>query len=216
MAKNSPRYDPSIRDELDKADWDSVFPAVLKYARWRAKKFQWLGDQVDPENLVHEAIARAYGGGTNGNYRNWNKDKYPKLEDFLISIIDSITSHKAGSAKKFPTEPIFNEDGTPKDKKVIKSAETSDKITIPRSPEEQVLEYEKIKPLLDELESIANEEDDDLGMVILCIQDGIGRQRHIVEETGFDKKKVNNLLRKLRNRLKNFKPKSESLFAIER
>ena len=84
MAEHSPRYDPSIRDELDKADWDSVFPAVLKYARWRAKKFKYLGYRVEPEELVHEAIARAYGVGTRGTNRNWNKDKYPKLEYFLI------------------------------------------------------------------------------------------------------------------------------------
>lgn len=215
MAEHSPRYDPSIRDELDKADWDSVFPAVLKYARWRAKKFKYLGYRVEPEELVHEAIARAYGVGTRSAYRNWNKDKYPKLEYFLISIISSITSHEAGHVSDFPEDSLFNENGTPKDKKIIKSAETSDKITIPQSPEEQVLEHEKVKPLLDELDSIALE-DDDLGMVILCIQDGIGWPRHIAEETGFDPKKVNNLLRKLRNRLKNFKPKSESLFAIER
>ncbi len=215
MAEHSPRYDPSIRDELDKADWDSVFPAVLKYARSRAKKFEYLGYRVEPEELIHEAIARAYGVGTRSAYRNWNKDKCPKLSNFLIGIIRSITSHEAGHVSDFPEESLFNENGTPKDRKIIKSAETSDKISIPQSSEELVLEHENVKPLLNELDSIA-QEDDDLGMVILCIQDGIGRPRHIAEETGFDPKKVSNLLRKLRNRLKDFKPKSKSLFTMER
>lgn len=215
MTEHSPRYDPSIRDELDKADWDSVFPAVLKYARSRAKKFEYLGYRVEPKELIHEAIARAYGVGTRSAYRNWNKDKYPKLDNFLISIIRSITSHEASHVSDFPEESLFNENGTPKDKKIIKSAETSDNITIPQFPEVQVLEHEKVKPLLDELDSIS-QEDDDLGMVILCIQEGIGRPRHIAEETGFDIKKVNHILRKLRNRLKDFKLKSESLSTIER
>ena len=82
MLKHSSKYDPSIHEKLEKADWDAALPRVLKYAVSRAKIFKWLGDEVEPEALVQEAIARAYGTGTRGNYRNWNREKCPDLANF--------------------------------------------------------------------------------------------------------------------------------------
>lgn len=94
MLQHSPKYDTSIHEELEKADWDATLPKVFKYALSRAKIFKWLGDEVEPEALVQEAIARAYGVGTGGTYRNWNKETCPDLGNFLIGIIRSMTSHK--------------------------------------------------------------------------------------------------------------------------
>ena len=51
MPRHSPKYDPSIREELDKADWDKVLPPVLKYAVWRAKKFGSTGTGVMPNTV---------------------------------------------------------------------------------------------------------------------------------------------------------------------
>jgi len=115
MLQNSSKYDPTIHEDVEKADWDSVLPRVLKYAVSRAKIFRWLGDEVEPEALVQEAIARAYGIGIRDNYRNWNTETCPDLGDFLIGIIRSMTSHKAEHEAEFPSESLFNEDGSPKD-----------------------------------------------------------------------------------------------------
>lgn len=208
MPPDSPGYDPSIRKELEKADWDAVFPAVLKYAISRSKKFRWLGDEVDPNALVHEAIARAYGIGTGGTYRNWNREKYPGLESFLISIIKSITSHKAEHESAFPKEPLFNEDGSPNDKKLFKFGDETSGFKQPENPEEELIDAENLQSLIDELDKLS-QEDEELGMVIICIEDGISKTRHIAEATGYERKKVNNLLRKLRRRLENYSPKSK-------
>ena len=206
MQPHSQQYDTSIHKELEKADWGAVFPAVLKYAISRSKKFKWLGDEVDPKALVCEAIARAYGIGTGGTYRNWNKEKYPKLENFLISIIRSITSHKAEHESGFPKEPLFNKDGSPKDNKLFKSGDETRGFQKPKNPEEELIEAENLQLLIDELDRLS-QEDEELGMIIICIEDGITKTRYISEATGYDRKKVNNLLRKLRRRLENYNPK---------
>ncbi len=206
MPRHSPKYDPSIREELDKADWNSVFPPVLKYAIWRAKKFAWIGNEVDPEALVSEAIARAYGVGTGDTYRKWNKDKCPKLETFLIGIIRSMASHKAEHVADFPKEALFNEDGSTKDDKLLKFGDETEGFQKPKTPEEKLIEADNLQSIMDELDKLSDE-DEALGMIILCIEDEISKTRHIAEATGYDRKKVNNLLRQLRRRLENYNPK---------
>ena len=215
MLQCSPKYDPTIHEELDKADLDAVLPKVLKYAVSRAKMFRWLGDEVEPEALVHEAIARAYGIGIRGNYRNWNTEACPDFGNFLIGIIRSMTSHKAEHEAEFPRESIFNEDGSPNDEKILKSLDETAGAFKPKTPEEEIIENENFQAFKDELDRLSNE-DEDLGMVILCIEDGVSEPRYIAEETGFDKKKVNNLLKRLRRKLKDYNPKMKRQSSKER
>jgi hypothetical protein len=53
-------------------------------------------------------------------------------------------------------------------------------------------------------------------LVIVCIEDGISKPRHIAEETGFEINKVNNLLRKLRRKLDKYNPKMKKQSSKER
>jgi DNA-directed RNA polymerase specialized sigma24 family protein len=215
MLKHSSKYDPSIHEKLEKADWDAALPRVLKYAVSRAKIFKWLGDKVEPEALVQEAIARAYGTGTRGNYRNWNREKCPDIANFLIGIIRSMTSHEAEHGSEFPKESLFDEDGSPKDEKLLKSADEVAGALMPKTSEVELIENENLRTLNDELDSISVE-DEDLGLVIVCIEDGISKPRHIAEETGFEINKVNNLLRKLRRKLDKYNPKMKKQSSKER
>ena len=215
MLQNSPKYDPTIYEELEKADWDAALPRVLKYAVSRAKIFKWLGDEVEPEALVQEAIVRAYGVGTRGNYRNWNKKTCPDLGNFLIGIIRSMFSHKAEHEAKFPSESLFSKDGSPKDAKILKSYDEATGASKPKTPEEEIIENENLQALQDELDRLADGTED-LGMIILCIEDGISEPRKIAATTGFDKKKVNNLLRKLRRKLDKYNPKRKRQSSKER
>jgi hypothetical protein len=203
MLQHSSKYDPSIREALKKADWNAVLPRVLKYAVSRAKIFSWLGDKVDPEVLVQEAIARTYGNGTRGNYRNWNREKCPDLANFLIGIIRSMTSHDAEHGVEFPKESLFKEDGSPKDEKILKSADETARVLMPKTPEVELIENENFRSLKDQLDSISID-NEDLGLVIVCLEDGISKPRQIAQETGFDINNVNNLLRKLRRKFDKF------------
>jgi len=215
MLQHSSKYDPTIHEELNKADWNDARPRVLKYAVFRAKIFKWLGDEVEPEALVQEAIARAFGIGNRGNYRNWNREKCPDLENFLIGIIRSMTSHDAEHGTEFPKESLFNEDGSPKDEKILKSADETAGAFKPKTPEEKIIENENLRTFKGQLDCLSDG-DEDLGMVILCIEEGISKPRHIVEETGFDKKKVNSLLKRLRRKLEKYKPKMKRQSPKER
>ena len=215
MLQHSSKYDPTIHEELKKADWDAALPKVLKYAVSRAKIFKWLGNEVEPEALVQEAIARAYGIGIRGNYRNWNMETCPDLGDFLIGIIRSMTSHKAEHEAEFPKESLFNADGSPRDEKILKSIDETAGAFKPKTPEEEIIENENLQAFKDELDRLSDE-DEDLGMIILWLEDGVSRPRHIAEETGFDIKKVNNLLKRLRRRLEHHKPKIKRQSSKER
>jgi DNA-directed RNA polymerase specialized sigma24 family protein len=207
LNQKSSKYNPAIRAELDNEDWDNILPRVLKYAVARSKRYYWLGYVVEPEELVHEAISLAYGKGKNETYRNWNKKNYPKLEDFLISIIESITSHKADHAMRIKIKPLFNEDGTLNDfEENISSEWTKNKENL-NSPEDEIIKSESLLAIIDKLKTIS-EEDEEIGMLILCIEDGISRPRDISKETGYDVNRVNNIFKRLRTKLKEFKPSS--------
>lgn len=207
MNQKSSKYDPTLCAELDKEDWENILPRVHKYAVARSKKYYWLGHVVEPEELVQEAISLAYGIGENENYRNWNKEKYPKLEDFLISIIESITSHKADHSMRIKKKPLFNDDGTINDFELSISSNfmvNKNNLNSPE-PEEEIIQSENSQLFADKLKNIA-EEDEEMGIIIMCLEDGISRPRDISNETGYDVKKIHNIFRRLRTKLKQFKP----------
>lgn len=204
MEQPPEKYDPSVREELDAVDWGKVWPRVYKYAVWRARKYRWLGEQLQPEDLVQEALALAYGIGAKKTYRNWNKEKFPALEDFLISIIKSITSHAAKHDTSFPRESLTHEDGSPRVLKPDPAAHVVPE-TLKRGSSEQVLSQgEDLQRLLDKVETIIHEdsEDEELQMVFLCLEEGISEPRLISEQTGYDIKVVYNILKRFRRKLK--------------
>ena len=209
MNTKSSKHDPTICDGLNKEDLANILLRVHKYAVARSKKYYWLGYVVEPDELVQEAIALAYGIGENETYRNWNKDKYPKLEDFLISIIESITSHKADHARRIKKVSLFDDNGMITDfESNISSNWTKNKENLNSpTPIDHIIKTESLQLLTDKLKSIA-EEDEEIGFIILCIEDGISLPREISRETGYDVNKVYNILKRLRIRLKQFKPSS--------
>ena len=54
--ENGP-YDPSIRKELEQADWKIILPKLIWFAKNQCDKFYWLGTRhFQPQDLVQEAI----------------------------------------------------------------------------------------------------------------------------------------------------------------
>jgi RNA polymerase sigma factor (sigma-70 family) len=200
MSEKSQNLDDSVITCLDEADWPSILPAVLKYAEARARKFKWLGDEVDPEALVQEAIVRAYSGE-----RNWNREKCPRFENFLIGIIRSMTSHTAEREINFTKLPLYYEDGTLRNGEIFKSSEGARGVSNPKTPEELLIEGENLKNLMNILDELGSD-NEELGMVILCLEDVIGKPREIAKATGYKINKVYNLLGKIRRKLDIYKP----------
>jgi hypothetical protein len=187
------KYNQAIREELDDANWPEISLELLWYARSKAKMLRAIGiSEVDHEDLIQEAISLAYGVGPNKTYRNWNKEVYPDLASFLRSVIKSIVSHKKEHHEKFKKDTSSLDDAIG-DKELRQLS--------PKGPEELVAEMYGLKNLKDTIYELVkgNEE---IGMVLLCLEEGISKPQQISEETGYDVKKVNNILKMLRNKTK--------------
>jgi hypothetical protein len=198
----SEKYNTSIRTELDEQDWEEVLPRVLKYAESAARTLSWLWIGVDPMELVNEAISLAYGLGEGGTYRNWDRQKCPKLETFLIGIIKSIMSHKAEHEANFPKEPLTSEDGSARDITPGIDANLLGDAFDPATPEDKTEHHEQYLELERKLDKIANE-NDDLLLVIAAIEDGCSKPKDIARETKIEVTRVYKLLSQLRKKLTN-------------
>jgi hypothetical protein len=192
------KYDPAIREELDKANWQEISLRLLWYATSKASMLQAMGiADVDHGDLIQESICRVYGGGHNGGYRNWNKEKDPDLAVFLMSVIRSIVDHKRAHHLTFKSNYISMQDDSLSDRDLVNLS--------PKSPEE-ILNEEYDLLNLKEVIYKRVKGDEEIEMLLLCIEDGVSKPMHIAEHTGYDIKKVNNVLRRLRRKIKNLSP----------
>lgn len=185
-------YDPGIHRELDGADWPEILPRLLKYARARAKTFRFVGiADIAPDDLVGEAVTLAYSGK-----RKWNKKLYPEPINFLISIIKSIANHKLEHYFQFKKGSLHIDDVSDKSKELASLS--------PESPETIVTEKNSLLNLQKALhEAISG--DEEAGMVLLCIETGKTKPKEIAEETGYDVKQINNILKRLRRKTEDVK-----------
>jgi DNA-directed RNA polymerase specialized sigma24 family protein len=186
---------PEVRQELDEADWDDIFPRLLWYAKLKSYKIRWIGNAAaDPEELVGEAIALTYGAGKNDGYREWNKEKFPNLLDFLQTIINSLISHLNEHHNKFPNDELDDQ----------LSSENPD-------PEKLVLQKDYQEKLYNRIYQEV-EGDDEMETVILSYEEEITTPRDIATRTGLDVTQVNNTLKRLRRKLR---PVAQSIISRE-
>jgi hypothetical protein len=197
------KYDLSNIEKLDAVNWGEVSIKCMKYAISKSEKLEKFGINKNPEELIIESITRAYGQGENETYRNWNAEKYPDVVDFINGIISSITNQLIKRAIKFPSENINYPDENVKDDKINKSRESDLLIHTSTNPEEDLLTSERAKEINDLLDNVS-EEDEELGLLIICLEDGYNKPRHIAEQLNCSRKHANNLLRRLRYKFKDF------------
>jgi DNA-directed RNA polymerase specialized sigma24 family protein len=220
-------YYQSNIDEIHGQNWPDLLPQLLKYAAMKAHWHFWMGEaDLSPEDLVNEAVARVYGVGSGDTFRNWNKERYPDFYEFVISVIDSLTNHQVAHACQFRRESFYNEDGSEKIYRKFSAAATcatsAEADLEPPDPDRPVKQKEvKFYPLRDEPltaeELLDNEQgyrrllgfiqeatagDDDMALVMLCLEDGIAKPADIAAITELDIKTVYAVLKKLRNHLR--------------
>jgi len=212
MTPSNAKYDLSNLDKLKEADWDDVFPRVVKYAHRKCVNYSLLGFDFDPEVLVEEAIARAYGCGTSSRsestFRNWNQDAYPDLASFLISIIKSMLNHLTEHHAAFRMESFSDDESDEFDKpsKFDLEAQNSSFLTgliRPKTPEEQLVlnrQMDLFRTFLNRLSS----EDEEIGMVLMAYEDGAEKPADVSEITGIDIDKVYNINKRLNRRILGF------------
>lgn len=205
---NKRAYDPLIRNELDRVDWKSVFAKVVKFARSKEIILRALGSDFNYEDLIQEAVARLYGQGFNGTYRNWNSTKYPNIGLFLTFVIKDVVRDEIRKLSTFMFQPLQNDDGFEKDFQFDQDSMDITESLKTKSIEDIMIDKVAADALLEKLEEISNA-NDDLGMIIMCYEDGRSKPREITEITGFEKAKVNNLKKTLKRKLKMFDPSME-------
>jgi len=204
------RYNPSIREDLEQADWKVILPQLLYFAKGQCHKFYWLGNgHLHPQYLVQEAIALAFGRGENGGYRNWNKEYYPELSSFLKGVIKSIVSHMVDHLKEFPHDSMDPQEGK-SDGSIEEDVRVAGSIydgISSNSPENDLIIVENEKELSQrvmKLKSLADG-DEEMAMVMICFEDGISAPREIAEATGYDVKNVYNIIKRLKRKAKYIK-----------
>lgn len=207
MAKRE-SYDRSVIEKLDSIDWLAIMPGLIKYARAKEKLLIAVGSGKVYLDIIREAIARVYGQGENEKYRNWDSKKYPDLSKFLKYVIKDILRREVANLTGYQTEQLCWEN-EPGEERAL-SVTTQDDADAHQylNPEDLIIKMETEKNELELAEKLSNTlndislEDEDLGLLILCIDDGKTKNARIAEETGFEISKVNNLKKKLKRRLK--------------
>ncbi|MEE9914015.1 MAG: hypothetical protein K4571_20070 [Deltaproteobacteria bacterium] len=189
-------YDSSIRKELEQADWKTLFPRLICFANTQCYKFRWLGNKhFQPLDLVQEAISLAFGLGKNGNYRNWNKDYYPDLISFLKGVIKSIVNHEIEHLAKFPCDSLDTDEEKNPGFLAVSNNNPESNLEDCEIDNEFSMRVQKLRSLADG--------DDEIGLVMMCFDDGITTPREIAEATGYDVTHIYNIIKRIKRRAKN-------------
>lgn len=194
-------YDRSILETLSKVDWPAISPGLIKYARAKEQLLIKVGSGLNYSDIFQEAVARVYGQGENNKYRNWDTEKYPDLFDFLKIVIHEITRRETTRVTCYRIEQLCWEDNSGEEKGRPVNSQDSTDANLSWNPESLEITKEEIEDLSNEIDRISNE-DEELGLVLMCIDDGNVKSRQIARETGFAIEKVYNLRRKLKRRFR--------------
>jgi len=176
-------YDRSILEKLSKVDWPAISPGLIKYARAKEQLLIKVGSELNYSDIFQEAVARIYGQGENNKYRNWNTEKYPDLVDFLKIVIHEITRREIARVTGFKIEQLCWEDGSEEKRIPVNSQDSAD-ANLSWNPESLEIKKEEIEDLSNEVDRISNE-DEELGLVLMCIDDGNVKSQQMASETGF-------------------------------
>lgn len=206
LSPDSNKYDSKTRERLQqvsKEEWEKTLAQVLFYARRKTALLSLLDYRIDSEELVQEAIGRAYGVGTGKfdklTYRNWDQDKYPLLANFLKSIVKSLVDHILKEHIGLEFLPTVDDDDlqTQKVEGLIHQQRPSE------NPETSLLNAERAKELLTALDAISSD-DEEIGMYLLAVQEGHSDAVDQAKETGYDVKQIYNIRKRLRRKLAPF------------
>ncbi len=193
-----------VLDLLEAADWEEIILRLTRYAMWRSRRYTWQsGDSSilpggkTPEDIACDAIHKVWQGT-----RTWDPEKYPNLLTHLMWIVNSDLEHLYSSMehkivrrvqKPGDEQTITNINDDPMTTQVFVEIQNPEEELISR--EQQIVE-QRVKNALYKL--VKGE--DDLEMLLLCIEEGIDKPEVIAVQMGWEVSKVNNLKKKLLRR----------------
>lgn len=199
-------YDRTALKKLDAVDWSAIFPRLINYARAKEQVLIKIGSDLDFSDLLQEAMARVYGQGTNGKYRNWDSEAFPDLSEFLKVVMHEIVRQETSRVTKYPLEQLCWEEDPGEEKALSINNKDGVAAYLRHDPEKILIQQEEIDILNEEIEKIS-EKDEDLGLVLMCIDDGKIKSREIAAELDLPVTQVYNLQKRLRRRFIKWKNK---------
>lgn len=171
-----------LLNKLNKEDWEKLIPKLHYYSLNKLRRFQFLYDLYNVNNLANEfadeAIRMVW-----EEQRKWNLSYYPELYSFLKGIVDSLISNFIKSKEVEITEAIPEGDFIDFEQ-IARNAEDD---FILRETEEEI--------------TLILKNDLDAAQVFECLKDGL-KPKEIADELNWEINSVYNVLKRVQRKLK--------------
>lgn len=185
--------DELLIEQLQNRDWDQFWVRLMGRCFWLLRKrygVKWRNDEVKEfsRKAIGEVINRIFIERT----RNWNTDRYPDFEEFIVGVIDSHVNNTLNKEDKESTignnEFILNENGASE----------------PDAQEIVITEELRIQ-IYNELET-SGADDDEL-LIFECLADGVDKPEDIKKELGLSDEDFHNAWRRFKRKRKTIQEK---------
>ena len=178
--------DELLMDQLQNRDWEQYWLRLLGRCYWVLRvryEVKWTNEKLKDfsRSVVGEVINKIF----IEKDRNWNIERYPDFDEFIVGVIDSHINN------------IFNtkdKETTVGDNEFI----LDNNIESEPGTEEVIITSELRKQIFDELQQ-AGAEDDEL-LIFECLADGIIKPNKIKEELGLSDEDFHNAWRRFKRR----------------
>ena len=191
---------------LEAADWKQIIKKLTHHAIWRASLYTWksgspylLPGGKTPEDVALEAVGKIWSGT-----RDWDPDKYPDIFVHLKWIVKSDIGHLFSSEEHQKSAPMPDTKDSEKNKPdILESASLLNSNGNTSTPEEELIAQEDrdFQDMIKRELYSSVEDNDDLGYLLLCFEEGIDKPGEIAEKMHWDVTKVYNLKRTLLRRI---------------
>jgi hypothetical protein len=185
--------DEVLMEQLQNRDWDQFWLRLMGRCFWLLRKrytVKWNNEEV--KEFSREAIGEVINKIFIEKKRNWNIDRYPDFEDFIVGVIDSHINNTLNKDVKESTvgnnEFLFDENG--------ESEPNAQEIVITQEIRNQIY---------NELET-SGADDDEL-LIFECLADGIEKPDDIKKELGMSDEDFHNAWRRFKRKRKTIQEK---------
>ncbi|MCB0460075.1 MAG: hypothetical protein KDC74_08685 [Flavobacteriaceae bacterium] len=185
--------DELLMAQLQNLDWKQLWVRLTGRCFWLLRKrytVKWPSDEVKKfsRKIIGEVINKIF----IEKKRNWNTDRYPDFEEFIVGVIDS---HVNNTLKKEGKEFTIGDNEFLLDE----NGESEPDV------QEIVITEELRNQIYYELE--ASGADDDELLIFECLADGIHKPEDIRKELGINDEDFHNAWRRLKRKRKTIQEK---------
>lgn len=185
--------DELLMEQLQNRDWDQFWLRLMGRCIWLLRKrYTVIWNNKEVKEFSREAIGEVINKIFIEKKRNWNVDRYPDFEEFIVGVIDSHINNTLNKDVKESTignnEFLFDEN---------RESEPN--------AQEIVITQEIRNQIYNELET-SGADDDEL-LIFECLADGIEKPDDIKKELGMSDEDFHNAWRRFKRKRKTIQEK---------